>query len=141
GLAGCPGAKLNEPYKEIEKAKLDDWIVDSFKGGNYKTVVTTENMALYRTFGGNAPINGSFVTTSPTLNRIQAKIDSALLPEWKNTRQFEAIISAPKGTVLQVGKVAPQVTKSGAILKGGGDQILLPRDYPISWIKDVRFLK
>ncbi|TDB41262.1 sugar-binding protein, partial [Photorhabdus khanii subsp. guanajuatensis] len=41
GLAGCPGAKLNEPYKEIEKAKLDDWIVDSFKGGNYKTVVTT----------------------------------------------------------------------------------------------------
>lgn len=85
-------------------------------------------------------INGSFVSTSPALNKIQAKIDSALLPEWKNTRKFEATLKIPKGTILQIGKVEKQIMKSGAVLEGGADQILLPHGYPVSWITDVRFL-
>jgi len=28
-------------------------------------VITEENITLYRTFGGGAKVNGSFVTTSP----------------------------------------------------------------------------
>lgn len=117
------------------------WIKDSFKNGEYKTVMTTKEVTLYRVFGGNAKIDGSFVSTSPALNKIQAKIDSALLPEWKNTRYFEATIKVPKGTVLQVGKVEKQTMMSGAVLKGGADQILLPQGYPMSWISDVRFLQ
>ncbi|MDE9545333.1 hypothetical protein [Xenorhabdus bovienii] len=92
-------------------------------------------------FGGNACIDGGFVTTSPSSNKIQAKIDSALLPEWKNTRQYESTIVVPKGTRLQVGKVKEQFTKSGTKLDGGADQIVLPLGYPMSWVKDVRFLK
>ncbi|WP_167401645.1 hypothetical protein [Mixta calida] len=103
--------------------------------------MTTKEVTLYRVFGGNAKIDGSFVSTSPALNKIQAKIDSALLPEWKNTRYFEATIKVPKGTVLQVGKVEKQTMMSGAVLKGGADQILLPQGYPMSWISDVRFLQ
>ena len=103
-------------------------------------MLTTEDVTLYRVFGGNAKIDGSFVGTSPALNKIQAKIDSALLPEWKNTRQFEATLKIPKGTILQIGKVEKQIMKSGTVLEGGADQILLPHGYPVSWITDVRFL-
>ncbi|MEN4913259.1 RHS repeat-associated core domain-containing protein, partial [Erwinia amylovora] len=137
GLSKCA---LEGKYKEVDKANLPDWIKDSFKNGEYKTVRTTDEVNLYRVFGGNAKIDGSFVSTSPALNKIQAKIDSALLPEWKNTRQFEATITVPKGTILQVGKVEQQVMLSGAKLQGGADQILLPHGYPTSWISDVRFL-
>ena len=54
-------------------------------------------------FGGNANAQGAFASTSPALNRIQAKIDAALLPEWKNTRVFEAEIVVPQGTELNIG--------------------------------------
>lgn len=91
---------LHGKYKEIDKANLPGWIKDSFKNGEYKTVITTEAVILYRVFGGRAKIDGKFVSTSPVLNKIQSKIDFALLPKWKNTRQFEAIIHVPKGTIL-----------------------------------------
>ncbi|MCW7764618.1 RHS repeat-associated core domain-containing protein [Photorhabdus sp. JAR] len=140
GLAGENCGKLfsSESYTEIEKAKLDGWIVDSFKDGKYKTVVTTQDTYVYRVYGGNAKPGGSFVSDLPTSNRIQAKIDAALLPEWKNTREFEAQILVPRGTTLHVGQVAPQTTKSGAVLKGEATQILLPRDWDQSWIKNMK---
>ncbi|MCG3464215.1 hypothetical protein L7G72_20950 [Xenorhabdus bovienii] len=81
---------------------------------------------------------GQFEDEESGLTRIQAKIDAALLPEWKNTRQFEAQILVPKGTTLHVGQVAPQTMKSGAVLKGEATQILLPRDWDPSWIKNTR---
>ncbi|MEB6336574.1 RHS repeat domain-containing protein [Serratia rhizosphaerae] len=137
GLVKCG---IKGKYREIDKTDLPSWIKDSFKNVEYKTVVTTEEVTLYRVFGGNAKIDGSFVSTSPAANKIQVKIDSALLPEWKNTRQFEAMIKVPKGTILQIGKVEKQTMMSGAVLKGGADQILLPQNYPMSWISDVRFL-
>ncbi|MBQ0215460.1 hypothetical protein KAH51_18650 [Proteus vulgaris] len=68
---------------------------------------------------------------------MQDKIDAALLPEWKNTRQFEAQILVPKGTTLNVRQVAPQTMKSDAILQGEATQILLPRDWDLSWIKST----
>ncbi|TDB42670.1 hypothetical protein [Photorhabdus khanii] len=92
----------------------------------------------YRVFGKEAKVDGSFVSTTSTGSRIQAKIDAALLPEWKNSREFEATILAPKGTVLQIGKVAAQVTKSGTILQGGFDQILLPKGWSQNWITNIR---
>lgn len=85
-----------------------------------------------------AEAGGSFVSTTSAGSRIQAKIDAALLPEWKNTRQYEATILVPKGTILQIGEVAPQVTKSGAILALKADQIILPRDWDQSWILNIR---
>ncbi|PHM69407.1 hypothetical protein [Xenorhabdus kozodoii] len=115
-------------------------MVKSFKDNEYKTVVTTEDVVLYRTFGGYAKIDGGFVTTLPAKNKIQAKIDTALLPEWKNTRQYESTIIVPAGTKLQIGKVKEQFTRSGTKLEGGADQVILPLNYPMSWVKDVRFV-
>lgn len=62
-----------------------------------------------------------------------------MLPAWKNTRQCEPTILVPRGTILQIGEVAPQVTKSGAIIVAGkADQIILPRDWDQSWILNIR---
>jgi len=93
---------------------------------------------MYRIFGGSAKADGSFVSTVSVSSRIQAKIDAALLPQWKNTRQFEAAILVPKGTTLQIGEVAPQITKSGTILGGGMDQIILPRGWGQQWILNIK---
>ena len=93
---------------------------------------------MYRVFGGNAGIDGSFVSTVSSGSRIQAKIDAALLPQWKNTRQYEAAILVPKGTTLQIGEVAPQITKSNTVLSGGADQIILPRGWNQDWVLSVR---
>ena len=132
---------LDTKVKIVDKAKLPDWIGESFTDSNYRTVVTTEEVTLYRTFGGYSDAGGGFVTTTPASNRIQAKIDTALLPEWKNTRQYEAVIKIPKGVELNIGKVAPQtINSSGFILKGGADQVLLPNKWPLDWIVDIRIV-
>ena len=84
---------------------------------------------------------GGFVTTTHPSNCIQAKIDTALLAEWKNTRQYEAVIKIPKGVGLNIGEVAPQtMNSSGFILKGGADQVLLPNPWPLDWIVDIRIV-
>jgi len=115
------------------------WIKESFLDSNYRTVVTSEDITVYRVYGGNAQADGAFVSTSPAGNRIQAKIDAALLPEWKNTRVFEAEIVIPKGTQLDIGKVAPQtISSTGTILEGGADQLLMPQGWPKEWIKSTR---
>ncbi|MBP5076373.1 hemagglutinin repeat-containing protein [Pseudomonas chlororaphis] len=135
--------KIDDKVTVVEKNEsVPGWIKESFLDSNYRTVVTNEDITVYRVFGGKANAQGSFVSTSPSLNRIQAKIDAALLPEWKNTRVFEAEIVIPKGTKLDVGKVAPQTIKStGTVLDGGADQLLMPRDWPKEWIKSTRDVK
>ncbi|WP_231147446.1 hypothetical protein [Streptococcus equi] len=123
------------------KENLPGWIADSFTDSHYRTVITGEEITLYRTFGGASDAGGGFVTTVPATNRIQAKIDTALLPEWKNTRQYEAVIKIPKGSQLNIGKVAPQTVKSsGTTLIGGGDQVLLPNRWPLEWIQEIRIV-
>lgn len=55
-------------------------------------MVTEENITFYRTYGGSANVGGAFVTTITAGNRINAKISTALVPNWKNSGQFEAVI-------------------------------------------------
>ncbi|MGE1057071.1 pre-toxin TG domain-containing protein [Bacillus sp. GMa5/1] len=129
---------IDHQVTEIEKANLPPWIGDSFTDGVFRTVKTNEEVTLYRTFGHSADAGGGFATTVPAQNRIQAKLDTALLPEWKNSRMYEATIKVPEGETLNLGKVAEQYTMSGTTLKGGGDQVLLPQNWPLEWISDVR---
>jgi hypothetical protein len=117
---------------------LPKWIQDSYLNSEYATVVTNEEVTLYRVFGGTAEAGGGYASTIPTGSRIQAKIDAALLPEWGGSKMYEATIKVPKGTVLNIGKVAPQITKTGTILSGGVDQILLPQGWSLDWIQEIR---
>jgi len=134
---------IDDKVTVIDKDEsLPDWVKESFTDSEYRTVKTNEDMYLYRVYGGNAQPGGAFVSTMPVDNKIQAKTDLALLPQWKNTRVEEAIIKVPKGTVLNIGKVAPQTNPaSGTILQGGADQVLMPRDWPQEWIVGTNKVK
>ena len=132
---------IDDKVTVVEKMELPESLAETFTDGEYRTVVTDVDITLYRDFGYKARANGGFATTSPAENVIQVKYDSAILPEWKNTLQYEAEIVVPKGTTLQVGKVAPQITKGGTVLPGGADQIILPQGWDdATWIKSVREL-
>ncbi|MBC1723453.1 T7SS effector LXG polymorphic toxin [Listeria seeligeri] len=131
--------KIDSKVIEVEKAELPNWIKESYTDGNYRTVETTEEVKVYRTYGGKAKKEGGFATTSVAKTRIDAKIETALLPEWGNSRKQEIEIIIPEGTILNIGKVAPQTIKStGTILSGGADQILLPQGWSTDWITNLR---
>lgn len=86
-----------------------------------------------------ADAGGGFATTTSAANRIQSKIDLALSPQWGNTRMYEAVIRVPEGQTLNIGRAAPQtIDQTGTILRGQGDQMLMPRDWPLEWIQEIR---
>ncbi|NRN30904.1 hypothetical protein, partial [Photorhabdus heterorhabditis] len=64
--------------------------------------------------------------------------ETAVYKNWSTTR-FEAEIEVPKDTKLNIGSVGEQPPLSNnPNYIGGADQILLPRNYPMDWIKSIR---
>ena len=130
--------------REIEKDTLPDGIVSSFKAGIYKTYITTAEIYLYRTYGRGysknkgAGWNGSYASTEFAESRIDVKIRLALKPEWFNTRLAEEKILVPIGTKISVGVVAPVILNTGTVLDGGAEQVLLPMNWPKSWVVGYR---
>ena len=138
---GNYSTKIDSKVTVVEKQELPSWLIDTYKDGVYRTVVTNEDITVYRSFGYNAEAGGAFATSSPAVNRIQTKVDSAILPEWKNTLRYEAEIVIPKGTTLNIGRVGEQFTMSGTRLAGDVDQFLLPQNWDLNWIKRIREVK
>ena len=138
---GNYSTKIDSKVAVVEKQELPSWLIDTYKDGVYRTVVANEDITVYRSFGYNAEAGGAFTTSSPALNRVQTKVDSAILPEWKNTLRYEAEIVIPKGTTLNIGRVGEQFTMSGTRLAGDADQFLLPQNWDLNWIKRIREVK
>ena len=138
---GAYSTKIDSKVTVVEKQELPSWLIDTYKDGQYRTVVTNEEITVYRAFGYNAEAGGAFATSNPAISRVQTKVDSAILPEWKNTLRYEAEIVIPKGTILNIGRVGEQYTMSGARLAGDADQFLLPQNWNLNWIKSIRTIK
>lgn len=149
--------QLNSKYKTdltgrlqcIERIPYGSQVTDSFKDGVYQTFRTMEPIVLYRVFGqyrgsGPAPkgarLNGSFASTEFAESIIDAKLRLALDPAWANTKMYEAKLNVPAGVTISIGTVASVVLKTGTVLPGGADQILLPLGWPESWITGYRRL-
>ncbi|WP_272944403.1 DUF6862 domain-containing protein, partial [Yersinia wautersii] len=100
----------------------------TFRSGTYSEKVAETDIYLYRDYGGSAKADGRFWTPEPSKGPLQSQMDSAVLPEWGNTFQNQAIIKIPKGTVYYEGPAAPQTGTTGTnpTLQGGGTQIFLP---------------
>ena len=129
---------IDENVLVVKKQELHMGLAETFKDANYRTVITNEDITVYRSFGYNADVGGAFATTTPSSSRIQTRIDSVLPPEWKNSLKYEAEIIIPKRTTLNIGRVEEQFTISGARLAGDADQILLPRNWDLNWIKSIK---
>ena len=111
------------------RMNLSDSLKNSFHNGEYRTVIAQEEIKLYRVYGGGSDQRGTFLTTQAPTDRMDAKMGLALKAEWKNSRQQFCEVTIPKGTVMNIGKVAPQITASGHILPGGMDQVVVSREF------------
>ena len=129
--------KIDGKVEDVEKEPLPDSIVQSFKDGEYRTVVTTEPVTLYRVYGGGATAEGSYCTTEPCIDKDKTRNDLALKTSWGNTIEKEAEIVVPSGTKLNIGRVEQQ-SDNGKTLTGNADQILLPQNWNQDWVKKVR---
>lgn len=138
--------------EEIEKQNLEDWLKSSFLNGEYCTCKTLDALILYRIFGRycmkikdnlyrpptGAKSLGGFASTEFAESLIDAKIRLALDPSWLSTKAYEEKILLPQGSIINVGIVAPVKLKTGTILEGGADQILLPQNWSEKWIIGYR---
>ena len=131
------GTRIDNQVSIINKQSLPSSVVANFKNSEYQTVITNEPVTVYRKFGGGknqAKLLGGYTTTIPNASRQE----TAVYTKW-STSQFEAEIEIPKGQVVNIGKVGQQPPESATPkYRGGEDQILMPRNYPISWVKSIR---
>lgn len=130
GACGAPRQK-NLPKELLGKVQMipTHSLVESerqtFLNGSYATVVTTEEIVLYRVFGRKAGKIGRFLTTQRPVDRLYSKTTLALDAQWMNSRTAYCEVRIPMGTVLNVGYANAQYTASGNLLSGGAAQILL----------------
>lgn len=104
----------------------------TFLNSQYQTVVTTLPTRMYRAFGGSAMPGGSFVTPDTLADTSKTRNELAILVEWGNTLEFEAVIKVPVVVKLNIGLAAPQ-----AHLTGGGEQVIMPHKWNTDWIERV----
>lgn len=125
---------IDDKVREIEKQKLPDEVIATFQDGNYRSVEAINDMTLYRVYGEKAGKQGCFLTTEVPTDRLHTKLESALLLDWCNSRQYYCEVEVPKGTVLNIGKVAKQYSAEGHSLRGGADQVVVsPQFAEESW--------
>lgn len=108
----------------------------TFLNGAYQTVVTTLPVKAYRAFGGVALPGGTFVTLDSIRDTSAVRRDLAILMTWGNTLEFEAVLTIPVATKINIGQAAPQ-----ADLTGGGTQVILPYRWPLEWITRIYHLR
>ncbi len=103
-------------------------VAATFRSGTYTEKVAETDLYLYRDYGGEARAGGDFWSPIPSKGVLQSKMDSAVLSEWGNTLENQAILKIPKGITYYEGFAASQTSKIGtrATLHGGGVQIYLP---------------
>lgn len=107
---------------------LGEKVAATFRGGSYTQSVTGEATTLYRAYGGTAgEVGGYWTRTAPT-GPLQARIDSALAPQWGNTAEAVSTIRVPAGTTIFEGFAAPQGN-----LMGGGSQVFIQNVNP-AWL-------
>ena len=107
----------------------------TFRSGSYTEKVAEDELYFYRDYGGKAQVDGRFWTPAPSSGPLQSQLDSAVLPEWGNTFENQAIIKIPAGTKYYEGAAAPQTGTKGTFpaLHGGGSQIFVPNP-KLEWI-------
>ena len=107
----------------------------TFRSGTYTEKVTDDDTYFYRDYGGTASATGRFWTPEPSSGPMQSQMDSAVLPEWGNTFESQAVMKVPAGNTYYEGAAASQTGTVGTqpTLMGGGTQAFFPNLDP-SWI-------
>ena len=129
------GTKIDYAVSIIETdLSLPEWIKQSFKDKIYYTVESTQKIKLYRDFGDQAFMDGSFCTTINNATREGL----ALHPSFQNSMRFKAELEIPIGEKMNIGRTGPYPPGDLNALPGGEDQVLLKTNYNHEWIKQIK---
>ena len=129
------GSRIDAYVRILEKdLNLAQWIKTSFKDELYYTVETTQRIKLFRDFGDQAFLDGSFCTTINNGTREGL----AIHPSFHNSMRFKAEIEIPVGEKINIGKAGPYPPGDVNALPGGEDQVLLKTNYDHAWIKSIK---
>jgi hypothetical protein len=107
-------------------------VASTFRSSTYTQKVLDSDLVLYRVYGGKAGKLGPYWSRVEPAGPLQARIDTALLPEWGNAATKTSAVRVPVGTTIFEGAVAPQ-SNSRLFLPGGGNQVYIPRVDP-KWL-------
>ena len=143
---------LREKLEPTDLDALEEEQTRTFQDGKYGTFLTRLPLVVYRLYGKyqrtddtsrmpratGARLGGQYVSTEFAESCIDAKMRLALDPGWHNTKMYEAKLVVPAGIKLYVGKEAPVTLRTKTILPGGAPQILLPENWPETWVQGYR---
>jgi hypothetical protein len=94
----------------------------SFRSSSYTTRQLGQPRDLYRVYSDPVRRLGAFWTDMPPSGPLQATIDAALLPSYRNAATMTVHIRVPAGEIVHQGTAASQ---KGWL--GGGSQYVLPK--------------
>jgi hypothetical protein len=129
-VASVPGRVVGEFNQVGAAGPLAGGAESTFSGGRYALVELDKPLTLYRAWTpGQSREFGGFWSLGQPMGSLQARIDSALLPEWgqvggtafRSQATHYTAIEVPAGTRVFAGEVANQ----GGSWVGGGSQLLI----------------
>jgi hypothetical protein len=104
---------------------LDIELVNTFRSGSYTAHTLTRPKDLYRVYSVDERKFRPFWTDIPPSGPLQSKLDSALLPSFRNEATKVVHVRVPPGETIFEGFSAGQVEETGVNLIGGGPQIVV----------------
>jgi Pre-toxin TG len=115
-------------------------VADTFRGGSYFDHKLEQPVTLYRVFSQPDRMLSAYWTREKPLGPLQATLDVALDPQWKNRATSWVGITVPAGTTIYEGIANEVVLRRfdsklnvGKLL-GGGSQVYLNRIVPPTWV-------
>ena len=100
---------------------------DTFRSSSYSQSVSSEPMKLYRVYGDEAKELSAYWSRVKPEGPLQATLDAALDPSFKNSAKNWVEITVPKGTVFYEGAASSVLIRQNEIalgkLYGGGSQV------------------
>jgi len=137
GKVGKLGTLIDSKIIIVEKVDIGVTRAKTFLNSEYVTGELLEDVKMYRRFGGDAKLGGTYASTVENLSRE----DLALVEEFNNSMRFEATFKVPRGEKVNIGKVGPWPPKAPEYM-GGADQVILKYGYPENvWVESIKDFK
>lgn len=141
---GGDGSGDGYQYNMVENpgplVDVDANAASTFRSGKYNVNVLEDNTVFYRAGDSKSPL-GQYFTTKPPSSVADVRINSAVKPQWIDTKTGALTgtstistvyaIEIPKGTTTYSGPAGYQ----GGIYIGGKEQIFIPKPWNIDGVK------
>jgi hypothetical protein len=114
-------------YGPMDPGPLEAEVGETFRSASYTARTLARPIDLYRAYSDPDRMLGPYWSRIPPSGPLQARIDSALLPEYGNEATQVIHVQVPSGETIFEGHVAQQ-----RLRLGGGNQVYLLRLDP-SW--------